>query len=409
MRTAMRASSILKRKIPAIFFLVILFSIGANGQNPQYEVSVTTITVWVKAVDSSGQPVQGLSQNDFEISEDGQRQPITCFEEATTASTTTTTPVVAQTQQTAPASQPSNQKYVLYLDLYNMSPQQYASVKPALQSFVDNLASKNRELMLAALLPNGHLGVISHFTRDLGPVRGLLDKAPANAKEVHTRTIRENELRRMLAAGAYSTRTSSGLADQLKDGYQKASIYSAEERRASEFALRAMESFGGYLKNLNPGEHAVLVYVSGGFSNDPGRHYYKIVDRLGDQANSPDERAIVTQYRMQNFDFKEELRKSIGRLNRSNVTLYTIDAAGQSEEKDYQESLQQVSEQTGGLAFYNSQNFKVGIDKMVQDLDHQYIICYNSPTHPKPGQYHSIKVNSKKSGVKLRYRQGYLD
>lgn len=405
MRFDTRHSSFIKRKLCTIFFLIIVFAIGANAADPEYEVAVTTVTVWVKAVDKSGQPVQGLSQQDFEIREDGQLQSISCFEEITTP--LATTPVMAQTSQTAP--QPSNLKFVLYLDLLNMFPQQYAGVKPALQTFVDDVAAKNRELMLAALMPNGKLGVIAPFTKDVAQLRSLLDKAPTNAKEVHTRKIRENELRKVLATGAYASRGGSGLADQLMDGYRKASNYSAEERRASEFALSALESFGAYLKNLSPGDHSVLVYVSGGFSNDPGRHYYNIVDRLGDLANTTDERAIVAQYRMTNFDFKEELRKSIGRLNRSNVTLYTIDAAGESEEKDYQESLQQISEQTGGLAFANSRNFKVGLDKMIRDLDHQYVLCYKPPSHTKPGEYHSIQVDCKKNGVTLRYRKGYLD
>jgi len=299
---------------------------------------------------------------------------------------------------------------VLFLDLYNMLPQQYGSVRPALEEFVDTLGTGKREVMLAALLPNGKSGVFAPFTRDVSSIRSLLEKAPANSKETDFRKRREEQVR--AAVGSISGLSKAGderLQERIFSGFQKANSFAAEEKMASELALHAMETMGMYLRNLNSGEHAVLIYVSGGFSNDPGRHYYDIVDRVAEDAQSPDIRNMSSQARSINFDFKEELQKSIGRLNRSNVTLYTIDASGQSQEKDYQESLRQIAEETGGLAFSNSQNFKVGLESVIQDVDHQYVLSYPTPNHSKANGYHKIKVECKNKDVKLRYRQGYLD
>jgi VWFA-related protein len=77
--------------------------------------------------------------------------------------------------------------------------------------------------------------------------------------------------------------------------------------------------------------------------------------------------------------------------------------------KDYQDSLSEMAEETGGTSFQNSQNFKFGLDSILDDISHQYLVCYRSPDHKKVDKYHSIKVVSKKPGLKLRYRKGYVD
>jgi VWFA-related protein len=77
--------------------------------------------------------------------------------------------------------------------------------------------------------------------------------------------------------------------------------------------------------------------------------------------------------------------------------------------RDYQDSLSHIAQETGGLSFQNSQNFKVGFDSVLTDLNHQYLLCYRPPDHKKQGQYHSIKIVSKRPGVNIRHRLGYED
>lgn len=95
-------------------------------------------------------------------------------------------------------------------------------------------------------------------------------------------------------------------------------------------------------------------------------------------------------------------------MNRLNVTISTLDTQGMGSPNEYRESLQQVAEETGGISFSNSQNFKEGFKEILKDFEHQYILCYSPPADRKPG-YRKIKVVSKKPGVKLRHRQGYSE
>ena len=65
------------------FLITVLISLYSSHSQPQtqnYEVSVNTVTVWVRALDKEGNPVQGLSIEDFEVYENKVKVPLTCFE-----------------------------------------------------------------------------------------------------------------------------------------------------------------------------------------------------------------------------------------------------------------------------------------------------------------------------------------
>src|SRR6187397_2916391 len=123
-----------------ILFAILLVAAPVLAQ---YEVSVTSIPVWVKVVDKNGNPIIGLKEEDFEIYEDGKRVPTSCFEEVTLE-----VGGAAPVQPSGTSTPITKQKYVVFLDLYNTTPREYASVKPALQSFLDNFTNNSAELML---------------------------------------------------------------------------------------------------------------------------------------------------------------------------------------------------------------------------------------------------------------------
>ena len=182
-----------------------------------------------------------------------------------------------------------------------------------------------------------------------------------------------------------------------------------QEKSESEFSLSALEGFATYLRNLDTTrDRVVMLLLSGGFSRDPGRRFYEVIDRLALRSMNNDPLRL-TGYKKSNFDFESELKKTVGKLSRSNVTIYTVDTRGAVRRKEYQDSLIEIADETGGISFYNSVNFKEGFKRIVQDLKHQYVICYSPPQNRKSGVYHRIKVVCKKHDVDLRYRNGYFN
>jgi VWFA-related protein len=120
----------------------------------------------------------------------------------------------------------------------------------------------------------------------------------------------------------------------------------------------------------------------------------------------------------------------VGHLNRLNVTIYSVDCSGMAErdtgpdrtsqqlqygadtvayQKELQDSLVLVSEETGGLVFTNSQNFEKGLAQIATDLGDEYWLCSNVPAGEKSGTYHKIEVRVARSDLKVRHRKGYYE
>jgi VWFA-related protein len=429
-----------------------------------YEVAVTTVNVWVKVVDSQGRPVQGMKKEEFQILEDGKKMNSECFEELAMPSLDNPDQTVEGTSGTTIAAQNISRRFVLFLDLFNTTHVEFERIRPNMDEFLDQISKLNWEVMLVAYLPSGKLGVISPFTHDFVRIRALLDQAKGNFQRDQRIARNESDILDTLSVikvqkdapdqeqtdngvealttttrPERTTSTSTNIAQhyfQLAVGnaYRQAQNFASQEKQASERSFGALESFGEYFSSrLTSKDHTVILFVSGGINVDPGRHYFDLINsfvsRQGENLNTVDFSALYTgSIRENNFDLNEQIQKGIGKLNRYNMTLYAINtrgAVGSGPEvtkmdsansqldfnltRDYQDSLSQIAQETGGLSFQGSQNFKVGFDSVLDDLNHQYLLCYRPPDHKKQGQYHSIKIVSKRTGVNLRHRLGYED
>ena len=387
-----------------IYWIVFsLLCLPAMPQDPQdYQVTVSSVHVWVKAVDDHGEPVTGLTMQDFEIYENDKQVPITCFEEQVIAGTEA--PV-----QAAKGVEAVSRKFVLFLDLYNTSGREWTSIRAHLAEFINSLSNGGHEVMLAALMPTRRMGIISPFTKDLNRIRILLSKATPGADR--SVQVRKNvdEINRVMSAQDGPGKGTTELVDKVRDAYRMAQSFARQEQEISEFTLQAVEKFSEHMTGLKLGDDPVVVYVSGGFSVDPGRQYYDMVHDLASTATNTEEFMTLSQVQEHNLDMRREIRKTLGKLNKLNVTFYTIDTVGMGGSAEYQDSLVEMANETGGKAFYNSQNFKVGFKDVITDLNHQYLLCFTPPPHAKQGEYHRIKVVTKKSGVDLRHRRGYVD
>ena len=384
-----------------VFWLCIVFSLATfslfSQQSQDYQVTVSTVEVWVKAIGNDGKPVTGLTQADFEIQEDKKPVQITCFEEQ----------VIAGAQQASPEQQAQavSKKFVMFLDLFNTSTREFWSIRPHLASFLDSISHGNHEVMLAALMPNGKMGIVAPFTRDLNRIRILLSKAQAGTDRNIAIQKNLDEINVMLSNDSART----DLVDKVRDAYRLAQTYAKQEQYLSDFTLEAIEKFAQHMAVENVGDNSVVVYVSGGFSVDPGRQYFDVVDDLASTAGTTEEFMALSQLKEQNLDMRSRIKQTLGKLNKMNVTFYTIDTVGLGGASEYQDSLVEIADETGGTSFYNSQNFKDGLTKVVEDLNHQYLLCFAPPPHAERGKYHNIKVTAKKPGVELRHRRGYTD
>jgi len=112
-----------------------------------------------------------------------------------------------------------------------------------------------------------------------------------------------------------------------------------------------------------------------------------------------------------------DLEQSIIKAQRKSVAVYTIYNAASFTDNgnsrlilNGQGSLNRISEETGGRAFFQGSSSPISFSRFFVDLDillnRQFALTYLS-THPKKG-YYKTRVNSTNPNVKIEHPQGYF-
>jgi VWFA-related protein len=430
------------RRVLLPFFLGTFFLAFTTGASDiEYDVSISLVNVWVKVTNGKGEPLPGLTSNDFKVLEDGKQVSIECFDEIQYKPSSEDPFAFFQEEQASEKTEEpaDSKKFIIFLDLLNTTTAELKFMTKGIQDFLLHNIADNDEVMLAALMPNRKLGVLVPFTDNHQFVADLIAKAPAN--QSRDNDVIQNERQLMQSIRTWESTNSTGLnvlaqtgstpVDFYRQVSQTIRLMAADEKAQGMFTLKAIRSFGDYLTQRDLGSHTLIIYIGGGFTIEPGVRYERIAEEAMNKylvearAQIPEQ---ITNFHEQDPDLITEIRNTTWYLNRLNLTLYTLDSRGlvsggqdisQFEMTDipagkdffgvrgHQEALQFLADHTGGLAFTGSQNIGGSFAGILKDLNHQYLICYRAPNHKKKGQYHKIEVTSTKSDVKLRYRKGY--
>ena len=110
---------------------------------------------------------------------------------------------------------------------------------------------------------------------------------------------------------------------------------------------------------------------------------------------------------------RESLEQAIRRLQAENgPTVYTVGLLGEERQRRARRALQEMAEQTGGIAFFPKDLSEVDsiTQEVAHDIRNQYIIGYKPTTPQDRGGYRSVKVEARAPGYKhllVRTRSGY--
>ena len=341
---------------------------------PTLHVTTREIVVDVMVTDDKGNPVHDLKQSDFMIEENGKPQSIRSFREfGTETQAVETAPKlplgVYTNSQSTPASGPVN---ILLLDALHSDS---FSIVRGLQGAADYVTAMPQGTKMAIfwLSANG-LHMLQGFTSDrdslLRAVRtGRIDfGACLNGQCITSYLMDKFTIDAMNQIAAYVAGikgrknllwiTPGMPVDLMRDGGYA---------WAGEALLHA-GSRGGNSRG-------------GVFGNDVGGPDMTLVHRLMDVY----ERFTAEQIAVSPVDPR-------GVLFNMGMTQLKADA---------------VAEDTGGEAFYNSNDLKSEIAKAVDDGSRFYTLSYIPPTLKDDGHYHHIKVEVSQPGLHLVYRQGY--
>jgi hypothetical protein len=98
------------------------------------------------------------------------------------------------------------------------------------------------------------------------------------------------------------------------------------------------------------------------------------------------------------------------RLSSAQVALYPIDARGLSisTDQDSQETMREMARETGGRAYVNQNEVRVGVERAFEDQSATYTLGYYPENRKWDGKYRSIKLKLKRDGVEVQNRRGYF-
>jgi VWFA-related protein len=380
-------------------------------------VSVNVVNVDVYVTDKKGNPITGLTKDDFQVFEDKRPMAITNFyavegRKPAAASDEPPPPAVAAAPGVpAPAAEPIPEdqrlRLIVYIDNFNIHPFNRNRVMRELRTFLNTQVTREDRVMLVTY--DRSLKVRRTFTSDPALVSAALSELETvSGHAVHHDSERRDALARI--EESESPTQAMGFARTYAE-----SIYND-----LQFTIDGMKQIVDVLAGM-PGRKAVL-YVSDGIPMSAGQElFYAVEQKFGQSAS------LTESFR---FDASRRFRELASQANANRVTFYTIDAAGlrtyssvsaenaggagqstfidQIMISNIQSPLFYMAQTTGGVAIVNSNVVGPHLAKIARDFGTYYSLGYQ-PTHYGDGRYHTIEVKLKRKGLVVRHREGYRD
>jgi VWFA-related protein len=371
------------------------------------DVSVTNVEVVV--TDSKGNRVPGLTAADFEVKQDGVPQPITNFYAVTGGK------VLLEDGKVVPLDAPEaaqevprelKGRYVFYIDNLNIQPQNRNRMFRRLKEFIPQAIGPNAEGMVVTF--NRSVKVRRPFTSDANDVLGAIEQIEL---ETGGGTTQQGERR--------DTLQRINDAKTVGEAISIARVYSQSLRNDLEFTIDGIKQTLDSLAGI-PGRKSFL-YVSEGLPASAGYELFEAIrEKFHDSTST-----------METFDFdmNSKYTKIVQSANANGITIYALDASGlQSNEmmsaenratdvrvndflvrQNMQGPIRMLSQETGGIASVNTNDWKSGLDQIAADFSNFYSLGYRS-AKGAIDRPHKVEVSVKgRKGITVRTRSSFVE
>jgi VWFA-related protein len=371
------------------------------AQDPTIRVTTRLVQVNVVVRDGHG-PVAGLAKKDFKIFDKGKEQQIALFSvlssstDKTPAKPALPTPPGVFTNRLKPHDDDPTSATVLLIDALNTEMPDQQEAQQQILKFLDSLDLNRR---VAIYLLSGHsLRVLQDFTDD----PALLKKAIAG---FHGESSAILEGTRVEGCGRHE-------CEGLHESRDAANVDRVH------LTLAALSQIANHLAHV-PGRKSLL-WISSSFPS-----FLLHVNRDQWDINR------------ENRTFLEEITRATRALSAADVAIYPIDDRGILARPDVDvrrrglpgssfssrngrlpgsmpidipeglDSMRDLADGTGGIAFVNTNDIKNAIGKAFADADLTYTLGFYADSSAVDG-FHEIKVKVDRPGLDIRYRKGYL-
>ena len=405
----------MKRHLPGMIAVVAALALIASAQqqtapqNPsdnQAQPPPNTGSTFTLKVDSdlvltnvvvidkkTGAPVKGLTEKDFTITENGKPQHIASFDfenvdeaaalnEATINAAAPNGVFGAKTGTATQEELRNHRLIVMFFDITSMQPDDIIRAQDAARNYI------NKQMHPADLVALVSLDTTLSLDQDFTASKDLLLKAVNSYGGTE---------------GAGYSLGATSTTNQVED----ASSFTPDESEYNDIntdrELFAIEDISKSLGYLN--EKKSLLYLSGGIQRD-------------------------------GIENQASLHAAINASVRANVSIYSVDARGLQaisplgdattgnlrgansfngaalqnnldSNFNTQEVMANLSSDTGGKAFFDSNDFSPAFDRIQKDTSAYYVIGYHSTDLRRDGRYRRLSIKINRSDIKLEYRPGY--
>ena len=336
---------------------VLVWGQAPQEPTPTFRQGVEAVQLSVIVTDSEGNPVSGLTADDFEILENTVVRPITTFA-AVDIPIERVERTLAETDVRSNEG-PPGRLYVIALD--DMNATNALRARAFLRQFIEKHFGPN-DTAAVMLLTQGLRESGQEFTSNPRLLLQAIDKFDGGSTGGPESWIREKnfvgDLRSLMAAMA-----------TLRGG-RKAVIFVSERLPRQVDVYQVTESrsrfLGGLFSQVNP----------------------EFVDAM----------SLAT---------------------RNNIAIYPVDPGGLTIETTAPESfdtsgledrvnLGGLAEVTGGFALTGSNNYAGAFERLVRENSTYYLLAFNSGVEQRDGRYVGVEVRVKRPGLQVRSTGGYV-
>ena len=407
-----------------------------TGGEPGLSLRVTTrmVVLDVIATEKDGTPLSDLHPNDIQLLEDGRPQDVKLFSPPSSESprrekrpAPKLPPNVYSNRPTY--SQPSGPLVLLLLDGVNTASGDQAYARQQLLQYVHTLKADQRVAIFALTTD---LFLLQDFTSDPAILRTALEKYSANESFLLTRGSPAQVTPEMA-----SILHNSPLLESLIRFNQESAVNASDDRvRVTLAALhsiaRAMIGYpgrknliwvsSGFPISIQLGGKPVGMGLSRNYADDlaataallaQARVAVYPVDARGLIANLQDTPAGPTS-----SPSMQALSGDQGGAF-TNQIVPTIQSSGNSgfgaEEltrtaplvRDSHIAMAGIAQDTGGRAFYDTNNLTAAVEAGVADGNSYYTLGYYPDNKNWDGKFRKINIKAERKDIRLRYRSGY--
>jgi VWFA-related protein len=398
---------------------------GSEVPPPTIRVSTHLVLVDVVVTDKQGKPVSGLHADDFTVEENGKQQKISTF--ATPEENNATPPALPPGiySNRAQYRSPGGPITVLLLDAINTPFKDQAYARFQMLKFVKENFKPGERMGVFTL--TGGLNVLQDLTSDpqilytalqhyrplqneYTPSSATPPSGPAGVNDSSVAPVSD-----AASNGGMGARVAPQVAAveaQLQAFANVSEGYAQEQRIV--LTLNALNSLSRILGGL-PGRKNII-WVTGDVPLSLIPEDRTVTNaELEEDLPSMDTRR-VDQHASGNYAatartlHAEEIRETAARLSSAQIAIYPVDARGLtlSTDTDSQEEMREMARETGGRAYVNQNEIKIGVERAFEDQTAAYTIGYYPQNKKYDGKYRNIKVKVKKDGVEEQYRRGYF-